>query len=71
MVKVYDMVTYGLCASEQGAHELNFGTPCAARLEVPALGLQQIEAAPAPHRDAIHPALKHMDVDSFLAALDD
>lgn len=71
MVKVYDMVTYGLCDPEQDATSLEFGTPCAERMAVPALGLQQIEAAPAAHREAIHPALLHMDVDTFLSALDD
>lgn len=71
MVKVYDMVTYGLCDPEQDARSLDAGTSCAERMAAPALGLQQIEAAPRSHREAIHPTLLNTDVETFLAALDD
>jgi hypothetical protein len=70
MMKVYDMVTYGLCASEQDAPALNFGTPDAARAALTEPTLQLIEITPSPEQASLHPSLRHMDVDSFLAALD-
>lgn len=71
MVKVYDMVTYGLCDPEQDVPSLDFGSPSAERMADLALGLQQIESASTPRRETMHPALQCMDVDSFLAEFGD
>ncbi|HEY9198166.1 MAG TPA: hypothetical protein VIR60_02290 [Gammaproteobacteria bacterium] len=71
MMKVYDMVTYSLCAPGADARE----QPAVDRQPAYAptgteLGLQLCEITPERRRSEPHPALRHMDVDAFFAALD-
>lgn len=75
MVKVYDMVTYSLCAPTEDVpgdapHRATAITRNAEAAARPDLGLQLIEATPAPRAAEMHPALRHTDVASFLATLD-
>lgn len=70
MVKVYDMVTYSLCAPAENAPGLATANTRHAEMPQTELGLQLIEATPALRQDQVHPALRHTDVASFLAALD-
>lgn len=69
MVKVYDMVTYGLYDAEEEVRSQDTSASRAERAAVTALGLQQVEFQS--HRDTLHPALLNVDVESFLATLDD
>lgn len=69
MVKVYDMGTYGLYDSEEDDRSRDAAASRAERVAVTALGLQQIEILP--HSTAPHPALLNLDVEAFLAKLDD
>lgn len=71
MMKVYDMVTYSLCAP--GADVLERITVDSQPAYAPAgteLGLQVCEATPERRQPELHPALRHTDVDAFLASLD-
>lgn len=70
MVKVYDMVTYTLCASE---HDVDAGTAANAHhAELPqvAPGLQLIASTPLQREAELHPVLRHTDVESFLAEIE-
>lgn len=69
MVKVYDMGTYGLYDSEEDVRSRDAATSRAEHVAVTAPGLQQIDVLP--HRETPHPALLNLDVEAFLAALDD
>ena len=70
MVKVYDMVTYSLCGSEVDDRAQPAATRRHAELPQTEVGLQLIEAQPLQRETELHPALRHTDVESFLAALD-
>jgi hypothetical protein len=70
MVKVYDMVTYTLCASDDDAQVLPAAYNRHAELPQTELGLQIIAATPARLEAELHPALRYTDVEDFLAALD-
>lgn len=69
MKKVYDMGTYGLCDSEEDDRSRDAAASRAERVAFAAPGLQTIETLP--HREPPHPALLNLDVEAFLAALDD
>lgn len=69
MVKVYDMVTCSLYAPEEQLRDaIPDGATFRAFPSAPALALQQQEA----HREAagLHPALRHTDIETFIAAFD-
>lgn len=70
MMKVYDMVTYTLCASDDDAQALPAAYSRHAELPQTELGLQTVAAAPAPHETELHPTLRHTDVETFLATLE-
>lgn len=71
MMKVYDMVTYSLCAPAGDAPDQDTtGTQYAGLPTNTELGLQLHEAMPERREPELHPALRHTDVDSFLAAID-
>lgn len=74
MMKVYDMVTYSLCAPTDNvpgdAPDQATANTRHAELPQAELGLQLIEATPAQPETELHPALCYTDVASFLAALD-
>ena len=70
MVKVYDMVTYTLCASEHDAQAGTAANIQHAELPQTELGLQTVAATPAQREAELHPALRHTDIEDFLAALE-
>ena len=68
MVKVYDMVTYGMCEPGQDAVVPGFTaarTDSMAVISVPELQLIESTPSTAPSQE-LHPALRHTDVSSFL-----
>lgn len=69
MVKVYDMVTFGVRESDGAIPTQGFGSPQDAA--VPTLELQLVEAIPTPRSHAMPASLRNIDVASFLAAFDD
>lgn len=71
MMKVYDMVTYSLCAP--GADTREPTTVDSRPAYAPAgtePGLQVCEATRQRRQPELHPALHYTDVDAFLTAVD-
>lgn len=71
MVRIYDMVTYGVCEPDQGAPTQGFTAPSAAAMAAPALELQLLQVAPTAPRQEPHPSLRYTDVDDFLTSVSD
>lgn len=72
MVKVYDMVAYGLYESDEIAPPYGYETPQTQHsTATPALQLQTPQLTPTPRVDALPPTLRTADIDRFLETCDD
>ena len=71
MVKVYDMVTFGVSEPDVSATPMQDNTSALELARaVPELGLQLIEATPIAARPDLPPALRHTDAEHFLRVHD-
>ena len=72
MMKVYDMVTYGMNEPDEIAPPYGFETPRAARpIAAPSLQLQTLQLTPTPPTDTLPPSLRTADIDRFLEMFGD
>lgn len=70
MMKVYDMVTYGMHDPDEMTPPYGYETPPATQpTTVPALQLMQ--NTPTPRTDTLPPSLRAADIDRFLESIDD
>ena len=72
MMKVYDMVTYGMHDPDEIAPSYGYETPQAMPMTaVPALQLHTLQLTPTPRTETLPPSLRNMDIDQFLERISD
>lgn len=69
MVKVYDMVTYGICDRDREAPPAQ--NPPARSTDLhPEIGLQPLEHAAPERKDLLPPSMRGVDIAAFLTNAD-
>ena len=72
MMKVYDMVTYGMHDPDEIAPPYGYEAPPAMHMTaIPALQLHTLQLTPTPRTETLPPSLRNMDIDQFLERISD
>lgn len=72
MMKVYDMVAYGMYEPDEIAPPYGYETPQTLHSSaIPALQLQTLQLTLTPHIDTLPPTLRTADIDRFLESCGD